>query len=143
MAGDLDRSRGRSPTGGGATLLDVARAAGVSRTTVSNAFNRPDQLSAGLRGRVLATARALGYAGPNPVARMLRTGRVGERIGQRVREHDPHHPDPPRAQHPRHRVRPGVAELARGRQHALAQARGELVGAVERVGDGRSRDAEP
>jgi DNA-binding LacI/PurR family transcriptional regulator len=59
------------------TLLDVARAAGVSRTTVSNAFNRPDQLSAELRERVLATARDLGYAGPNPMARMLRTGRAG------------------------------------------------------------------
>jgi DNA-binding LacI/PurR family transcriptional regulator len=59
------------------TLLDVARAAGVSRTTVSNAFNRPDQLSAELRERVLATARELGYAGPNPMARMLRTGRAG------------------------------------------------------------------
>jgi DNA-binding LacI/PurR family transcriptional regulator len=59
------------------TLLDVARAAGVSRTTVSNAFNRPDQLSAQLRERILATARELGYAGPNPMARMLRTGRAG------------------------------------------------------------------
>ena len=45
-------ARGASPT-----LLDVARAAGVSRTTVSNAFNRPDQLSAQLRERVLAIAR--------------------------------------------------------------------------------------
>src|SRR5918999_3377061 len=63
--------------GGAPTLLDVARAAGVSRTTVSNAFNRPDQLSAELRQRVLATARELGYAGPNPMARMLRTGRAG------------------------------------------------------------------
>jgi DNA-binding LacI/PurR family transcriptional regulator len=59
------------------TLLDVARAAGVSRTTVSNAFNRADQLSAELRERVLATARDMGYAGPNPMARMLRTGRAG------------------------------------------------------------------
>jgi DNA-binding LacI/PurR family transcriptional regulator len=65
------------PRGGSPTLLDVARAAGVSRTTVSNAFNRPDQLSAELRERVLATARELGYAGPNPMARMLRTGRAG------------------------------------------------------------------
>jgi DNA-binding LacI/PurR family transcriptional regulator len=62
---------------GSPTLLDVARAAGVSRTTVSNAFNRSDQLSAELRERVLATARELGYAGPNPMARMLRTGRAG------------------------------------------------------------------
>jgi DNA-binding LacI/PurR family transcriptional regulator len=59
------------------TLLDVARAAGVSRTTASNAFNRPDQLSAALRVKVLEVARALGYAGPHPMARMLRTGRAG------------------------------------------------------------------
>ena len=60
-----------------ATLRDVARAAGVSHTTVSNAFSRPDQLSAGLRERVLATARGLGYAGPDPAARSLRTGYHG------------------------------------------------------------------
>ena len=65
------------PRGASPTLLDVARAAGVSRTTASNAFNRPDQLSAALRGRVLAIARELGYGGPNPMARMLRTGRAG------------------------------------------------------------------
>ena len=59
------------------TLLDLARAAGVSRTTASNAFNRPDQLSASLRQRILTTARELGYAGPHPMARMLRTGRAG------------------------------------------------------------------
>ncbi len=56
------------------TLLDVARAAGVSRTTASNAFNRPDQLSKRLRDHVLDRAQALGYAGPDPLARMLRRG---------------------------------------------------------------------
>jgi DNA-binding LacI/PurR family transcriptional regulator len=60
-----------------ATLRDVARAAGVSHTTVSNAFSRPDQLSAPLREHVLATAQTLGYAGPDPAARSLRTGRHG------------------------------------------------------------------
>ena len=49
----------------------------VSRTTISNAYNRPDQLSADLRDRVLATAKRLGYAGPDPVARSLRTRRAG------------------------------------------------------------------
>ncbi|WP_026869036.1 LacI family DNA-binding transcriptional regulator [Inquilinus limosus] len=62
------------------TLLDIAAAVGVSRTTVSNAFNRPDQLSAELRERIMATARAMGVHGPNPAARMLRTGRA-EAIG--------------------------------------------------------------
>jgi DNA-binding LacI/PurR family transcriptional regulator len=69
---------GTKGTGGhGATLKDVAAAAGVSRTTVSNAYNRPDKLSAAVRARVLATARELGYPGPDPVARSLRTGRTG------------------------------------------------------------------
>lgn len=48
----------------------------VSRTTVSNAFNRPDQLSRELRERVLATAKQLGYV-PDPVARSLRTRKAG------------------------------------------------------------------
>lgn len=45
---------------------------GVSRATVSNAFNRPDQLSATLRDQILARARELGYFGPDPAARALR-----------------------------------------------------------------------
>src|SRR4029453_3050257 len=61
----------------GATMKDVAAAAGVSRTTVSNAYNRPGKLSVAVRARVLAAARELGYAGPDPVARSLRTGRGG------------------------------------------------------------------
>jgi hypothetical protein len=36
------------------TLKDVANAVGVSHTTVSNAFNRPDQLSHKLRKAHLA-----------------------------------------------------------------------------------------
>jgi DNA-binding LacI/PurR family transcriptional regulator len=59
------------------TLTQVAEEAGVSPMTVSNAFNRPDQLSGGVRAHVLETARRLGYAGPDPVARGLRSGRVG------------------------------------------------------------------
>jgi DNA-binding LacI/PurR family transcriptional regulator len=45
--------------------------------TVSNAFNRPDQLSPGVREHVLDAARRLGYPGPDPVARGLRSGRAG------------------------------------------------------------------
>ena len=59
------------------TLKDVAAAAGVSIGTASNAFNRPELLSEGMRERVLAQAGRLGYSGPDPVARRLRTGRVG------------------------------------------------------------------
>lgn len=60
-----------------ATLASLAAELGVSRTTVSNAYNRPDQLSAELRRRVLDTARRLGYPGPDPVARSLRTRQAG------------------------------------------------------------------
>lgn len=56
------------------TLQTIADAVGVSRTTVSNAFSRPDQLAAGLREQILAKAEELGYPGPNPAARMLRRG---------------------------------------------------------------------
>ena len=59
------------------TLRDVARRLGVSVATVSNAYNRPDQLSEDLRGRILAAARDLGYQGPDPLARSLRRGRTG------------------------------------------------------------------
>ena len=59
------------------TLATVAAATGVSRMTVSNAYNRPDQLSPALRERILATARDLGYSGPDPVARTLSRGKTG------------------------------------------------------------------
>lgn len=59
------------------TLQSIADRLGCSAKTVSNAFNRPDQLSAATRARVLAVAAELGYPGPNPLAAGLRRGRVG------------------------------------------------------------------
>src|SRR5215218_462130 len=59
------------------TLATVADAVGVSRMTVSNAYNRPDQLSPALREKILAAALELGYSGPNPVARTLSRGETG------------------------------------------------------------------
>jgi DNA-binding LacI/PurR family transcriptional regulator len=59
------------------TLADVAAHLSVSRTTVSNAYNRPNQLSPKLRERVLAAADELGYCGPDPMARGLRRGSTG------------------------------------------------------------------
>jgi len=59
------------------TLDSVAAAAGVSRMTVSNAYNRPDQLSAATRAHVLKVAAELGYAGPDPAGRSLRRRRAG------------------------------------------------------------------
>ncbi len=49
----------------------------MSLATVSNAYNRPDQLSAELRERVLEAAERLGYAGPDAMARGLRRRRAG------------------------------------------------------------------
>ncbi|WP_288481773.1 substrate-binding domain-containing protein [uncultured Deinococcus sp.] len=69
-------SPAKSPAGR-VTLRDLARTLGVSVATVSNAYNRPDQLSPELRERVLQVARELGYAGPDPLARSLRRGRSG------------------------------------------------------------------
>jgi DNA-binding LacI/PurR family transcriptional regulator len=59
------------------TLKTVAAAVGVSPATVSNAYNRPDQLSAELRERILAVAAELGFTGPDAAGRALRTGRSG------------------------------------------------------------------
>jgi DNA-binding LacI/PurR family transcriptional regulator len=59
------------------TLQTIADQLGVSRTTVSNAYSRPDQLAPRLRKRIFETANELGYPGPNPVARRLRIGSTG------------------------------------------------------------------
>ncbi len=59
------------------TLQTIADRVGVSRMTVSNAFSRPDQLSADLRVKILAVAEELGYVGPDPAARALAVGSSG------------------------------------------------------------------
>lgn len=62
------------------TLASLAAELGVSPTTVSNAYNHPERLSAALREKILAAAAQHGYAGPDPSARNLRrryTGSVG------------------------------------------------------------------
>jgi DNA-binding LacI/PurR family transcriptional regulator len=59
------------------TLQTIADEVGVSRMTVSNAFSRPDQLSASLRDRILEVAEQLGYSGPDPTARALVSGTAG------------------------------------------------------------------
>lgn len=58
-------------------MKEVAAEAGVSPATVSNAYNRPDQLSRESRVKVMEVARRLGYPGPDPTARGLRRGRAG------------------------------------------------------------------
>ncbi|WP_412558925.1 LacI family DNA-binding transcriptional regulator [Thalassospira sp. MIT1370] len=58
-------------------LLDVAKAAGVSQGTASNAFGKPDLVRPEVRERIFAAAKELGYRGPHVMARMLRTGKAG------------------------------------------------------------------
>ncbi len=76
-----------------ATLADVARRAGVSASTASLAFSGSGPVSPTTKARVLAAADALGYGGPDPVARSLRRGRsgvvavvCGERLGYAFRD---------------------------------------------------------
>lgn len=54
-------------------IADVAREAGVSKASVSFAFNRPERLSPETVARIHAVAERLGYR-PHPVARMLSAG---------------------------------------------------------------------
>lgn len=75
------------------TLAAVARLAGVSNSTASLAFSGTGPVSDATRERVLAAAKELGYAGPDPRARSLRRGRSGivgvvmeERVGDAFRD---------------------------------------------------------
>lgn len=76
----VKRSAGRK------TLASLAAELGVSRTTVSNAYNRPDQLAPETRERILAAARARGYSGPDPTARNLRRRFAGS-VGVLLTDH--------------------------------------------------------
>lgn len=66
------------------TLLDVARAAGVSKSTVSDALQGSGRVAEATRERVRAVAEELGYR-PNSAARRLRrssTGAIGLHLPQ-------------------------------------------------------------
>ena len=58
------------------TLLDVAKVAGVSKTTVGNVFSRPERVRPTLRAHVAAVAREIGYTGPDPRGRLLSSGKA-------------------------------------------------------------------
>ncbi|CAM5495373.1 LacI family transcriptional regulator OS=Streptomyces tendae OX=1932 GN=F3L20_16525 PE=4 SV=1 [Streptomyces tendae] len=55
------------------SIDDVAKAAGVHRSTVSRAFSKPDAVRAATREHVLRVAAELGYS-MNPLAQALRRG---------------------------------------------------------------------
>lgn len=58
------------------TLHSVAEACGVSASTVSRAFSRPDLVKQDVRERILRIADEMGYR-PNRIARGLATGKLG------------------------------------------------------------------
>ena len=57
------------------TISQIARAAGVSKTAVSFAFNDPSQLAPATVRRILEVADRLGYT-PDPIARSMTTRRT-------------------------------------------------------------------
>lgn len=59
------------------TIIEVAKAAGVSTATVSRVLSKPGRVAAPTRERVLEVVDRLGYA-PNVAARSLRTLRVSK-----------------------------------------------------------------
>lgn len=59
-----------------ATIRDVASAAGVSASTVSRAFGRPEKVDQTTRERIFQVAGELGYR-PSRAAASLTTGRTG------------------------------------------------------------------
>jgi DNA-binding LacI/PurR family transcriptional regulator len=71
-----------------ANIGDVAKEAGVSKTSVSFAFNNPSRLSDVTVKRILSIAGELGYH-PDPIARSMssrRTGTIGILVPQPIPE---------------------------------------------------------
>ena len=78
-----------SQTRGRPNLAAVAALAGVSASTASLAFSGAGPVSEATRAKVLAAAKKLDYAGPDPRAQSLRRGRsgvVGVVIEDRLRD---------------------------------------------------------
>ncbi|WP_079022337.1 LacI family DNA-binding transcriptional regulator [Streptomyces sp. NRRL F-5193] len=76
--------RAAAPPAPRVRLVDVAREAGLSKTTVSAALNGTGRLSPEVREKARDTARRMGYR-PNATARQLRAGRarlIGYVVGE-------------------------------------------------------------
>jgi len=58
------------------TLADVAREAGVAKSTASYAFSNPGRLAVDTTRRVREAAERLGYSGPSALGRALASGRT-------------------------------------------------------------------
>ena len=76
---DAERVAGRGVLSGGSRpkLAGVAALAGVSPSTASLALSGSPRVASATRERVRAAAATLGYSGPDPVARSLRSRRSG------------------------------------------------------------------
>lgn len=113
------------------SLKTIAAAAGVSVSSVSNAYNRPGQLSDEVRERIFRVADEQGYGGPDTAARTLRGKRVGA-IGVLFTEGLSYAFDDPYTIG----MLGGLAEVAE-RSHTamtlipIASTRGDAAGAVE------------
>lgn len=92
-----------------AQVRDVARLAGVSPGTVSNALNHPEKVSDSTRERVLAAIAELGFV-PNNAARQLRRG-TNDSVGLIVLDV----------------ANPFFTSVAHGAERTLADARRPLV----------------
>ena len=68
------RTTRRRRAGGAATVVDVAKLAGVAANTVSRVLNNPEQVAEATRARVLDAIRVTGYV-PNLLAGGLRSSR--------------------------------------------------------------------
>ncbi|MBG6215587.1 DNA-binding LacI/PurR family transcriptional regulator [Arthrobacter sp. CAN_A6] len=68
------------------TMRQVAAEAGVAVMTVSYTYQQPERVAETTRTKVLEAAERLGYRGPNPVARSLRSGSTGN-LGVVLGEH--------------------------------------------------------
>ncbi|MER6830564.1 LacI family DNA-binding transcriptional regulator [Streptosporangium sp. NPDC000563] len=96
------------------TMAEVARAAGVSMMTVSYAYGQPGRVSDEARAKVREAAERLGYPGPHPGARSLRSGRTGN-LGVVLGEHLTYAFDDPQAT----RFLSGVAQVCADHGMAL------------------------
>ena len=67
-------------------MREVAAEAGVAVMTVSYTYTRPERVAVATRERVLSAAHRLGYRGPDPVARSLRSGSTAN-LGVVLGEH--------------------------------------------------------
>lgn len=118
------------------TMKDVARAAGVSQPAVSYAYNRPDQLSAEVRKRILKVASDLNYPGPDPVGRGLRRGSVGA-IGLMITDSLPYaFEDPATVQ-----LLKGIAEIGELSEVMLTLLPLRSAGHAENPADTEARQA--